>query len=90
MAYLGVEGAQLDVLGVADEAGVAVLPEQRHRGLLVSVDQQVEAAGLLDEGQEGHRGGDLAHDGLDLAGDLLLRLAGLGLGSVSAVAIRTS
>lgn len=32
----------------------------------VCVDQQVEAARLVEERQEGHRGGDLPDDGLDL------------------------
>jgi hypothetical protein len=73
LTHLGVEGAQLDLLCVGDQTGVGVVPGHRHRGGPVGVNQQVEGTGLVQQGQEGHGGRDLAHDGLDLLGNLLQR-----------------
>ena len=82
VTHLGVERPQAHVLRIGDETRVRVLPRQGHGGGLVRVHQQVEVAGLAQQGEEGHAGGDLAHDGLDLLRDLLVGLVGPGQAGV--------
>lgn len=74
---LGIEGSKADLLGLLDQARVRVLPGNRDRGLFVGVYDEVEAAGLVEEGQEGYGRGDLADDRLDLLRYLLQRLDAL-------------
>jgi len=65
---------QLDLLPILDLLRIAVAPLQRHLGIRVRVDEDVERTVAVQHRQERHGRGDLSEDGLDLVLDLLFRL----------------
>lgn len=77
---------QLHLLPVLNLLGVAIPPFHRDLRVRVRVNQDVErAVARVELGEEGHGGGDLAEDGLNLELDFLFRFLGRGFGSVAAV-----
>lgn len=62
------------LLLVIDILGVRLLPCLRDRHIIISVYEEVKGASILEEGQEGDRGRDLADDGLDLPHYVLFAL----------------
>ena len=82
----GGEAAELHLLTVHDVAGIGILPLLRHDGRCVGVHQEIEAAGFVQEGEEGHRRRDLPDDGLNLVVNFLDGLAHLFARSAAAAA----
>ena len=83
------ETPQLHLLPVFNLLGVAIAPLHRHLRVGVRVDQDVErAVARIELRKEGHGGGDLAENGLDLKLDVLLRLLGGWLRRVSVFKVR--
>lgn len=66
------ETPQLHLLPVLDLFGVAISPLYRNVRISVSVDKDVESAIAIELWEEGHGGGDLSENGLDLGLDFLL------------------
>ena len=73
----GGEATELHLLTVHNVPGIGILPLLWHDGRLVRVHQQIEAAGFVQEGEEGNRRGNLADDGLNLIVNFLDGLAHL-------------
>ena len=83
------ETPQLHLLPILNLLGVAVPPLHRHLRVRVRVDQDVERAiARVELGEEGHRGCDLAEDGLDFELDLLFGFLRGWFGSVSVFEVR--
>lgn len=76
------KASQLHLFGVLDLLGVTVAPFHRHFGVRIGVDQDVEGAVAVQNGEEGNGRGDLAEDCLDFVLDLFFGLldGGCGLG----------
>ena len=85
----GSEATELHLLTVHDVPGIGILPLLRYEGRLVGVHQQIEAAGLVQEGKEGNRRGNLTDDGLNLVMNFLDGLAHL-LGRTAGAAAATA
>ena len=77
---VGAETPELHFLGILDFLGVAVAPFDGDFGVSVSVHQDIECAVAIEDGQEGHGGGDLSEDGLDFVLDFLFGLFNRRLG----------
>lgn len=81
---VGAEAAELDFLGVLDLLSIAVTPFHRDIRVSIGVDEDVESAIAIENGEEGDGGSNLAENGLNLFLNLLLRLFnGLGGGAVA-------
>jgi hypothetical protein len=63
---VGAEASQLHLLGVLDLLGITVAPFHRHVRVSIGVDEDVEGAISIENGEEGDGGGNLAENGLDL------------------------
>jgi len=77
------KASQLHLFGVLDLFGVTIAPFNRHFGVRIGVDQDVEGAVAVQNGEEGNGRGDLAEDCLDFVLDLFFGLldgsCGLGV-----------
>lgn len=73
------EAPQLHFFGVFDLFGVAVAPFDRHFGIRISVDQDVEGTVSVQNGEESNGRSNLAEDCLDLVLDLFFGLLDGGL-----------
>lgn len=76
------KASQLHFFGVLDLLGVTVAPFNRHFGVCIGVDQDVEGAVTVKDGEESNGRGDLAEDCLDFVLDFFFGLfdGGCGLG----------
>lgn len=74
----GAKTPQLHLLPVLDLLGIAIPPFDRHVGVGVGVDEDVEGAVAVELGEKGDGGGDLAEYRLDLRLDFFFGLFGGG------------
>lgn len=76
------KASQLHLFSILDFLSVTVAPFNRHFGVRIGVDQDVEGAVAVQNGEEGNGRGDLAEDCLDFILNLffgLLNGGGIGI-----------